>query len=108
MTDKIVVLTTCETEEEAQTIARGLVEKRLAACAQVSPGIRSFYRWQGKIEDSSEVLLLIKTRRDLYGRLEAELKKMHSYDVPEILAMPVVEGAADYLGWMDRGLEAAG
>ena len=108
MTDKIVVLSTCNSEEEARTIARGLVERRLAACVQVTPGIRSVYQWQGKVEEADEFLLVIKSRRDLFDRLQEELRRMHSYDVPEVVALPVVDGSADYLKWLDRELDAAG
>jgi len=104
MTDKIVVLTTCGSEEEARKVARGLVEKRVAACVQVVPAIRSVYWWQGKIEEEGETLLVIKSRRDLFRRLEAELRKLHTYEVPEIVALTVVDGSADYLGWLDREL----
>lgn len=86
-------------------MARGLVEKRLAACVNVTPGIRSIYHWQGAIEEESEHLLVIKSRRDLFGRLRAELEKLHSYDVPEVIALPVVDGSEAYLGWMDQELE---
>ena len=104
MTDKIVVLSTCGSEEEAREIARGLVEKRLAACVNVTPGIRSIYHWQGAIEEDSEYLLAIKSRRDLFEQLRAQLEKAHSYDVPEVIALPVVDGSAAYLNWMDREL----
>lgn len=105
MTDKIVVFSTCGSEQEARKVARGLVEKRLAACVSVTPGIRSIYHWQGAIEEESEHLLVIKSRRDLFGRLRAELEKLHSYDVPEVIALPVVDGSEAYLGWMDQELE---
>ncbi len=108
MTDKIVVLSTCNSEEEARTIARGLVERRLAACVQVTPGIRSVYQWQGKVEEADEFLLVIKSRRDLFDRLQEELRRMHSYDVPEVVALPAVDGSADYLKWLDPGVDAAG
>ena len=104
MTDKIVVLSTCSSEEEARMIARSLVEKRLAACVQLVPGLRSVYRWKGEIEEESEILLVIKSRRDLFRRLEAELRKLHSYETPEIVALTVVDGSADYLEWLDREL----
>ncbi len=104
MTDKIVVLSTCSSEEEARMIARSLVEKRLAACVQLAPGLRSVYRWKGEIEEESEILLVIKSRRDLFRRLEAELRKLHTYETPEIVALTVVDGSADYLEWLDREL----
>ncbi|MCW5981165.1 MAG: divalent-cation tolerance protein CutA [Bryobacteraceae bacterium] len=102
MTDKIVVLSTCDSEEEARRIARSLVEKRLAACVNIAPQVRSIYRWQGAIEESAEYLLVIKSRRDLFERLRAALEAMHSYDVPEAIAVAVVDGLPSYLEWMDR------
>jgi periplasmic divalent cation tolerance protein len=104
MTDKIVVLSTCATEEEAEKLARSLLEARLAACVSVVPRIRSFYRWKGAVESADECLLLIKSSRDLFGQLSETLRKMHSYEVPELLALPVVEGAANYLTWMRANL----
>jgi periplasmic divalent cation tolerance protein len=101
MTDKIVVLNTCASMEEAEKIARRLVETRLAGCVSILPGARSVYRWQGKIEDSGEWLLLIKSSRGHFDGLRAELEKLHSYDVPEIIALPIVDGAANYLNWLE-------
>ncbi len=105
MTDKIVVLSTTDSEEEARRIARGLVELRLAACVQITPGIRSVYQWKGAIEEGAEFLLLIKTRRDLFDQLCEELRRLHSYEVPEVVAVPVVAGLDGYLRWMDGELE---
>ena len=104
MTDKIVVLSTCDSEEQAKRIARHLVEQRLAACVNILPGARSIYRWKDQIEDTSELVLVIKSRRDLFDALRVELEKMHSYEVPEIIALPVVEGAANYLNWLQANL----
>src|SRR5450759_4459408 len=101
MTDKIVVFTTCGSSGEAERLARHLVERRVAACVQITAGVRSFYRWQGELANEEEFQLTIKSRRDLFGALCAELRKVHSYEVPEILALPVVEGAESYLQWMD-------
>ncbi len=104
MTDKIVVLSACDSEEQAATLARHLVERRLAACVNIVAGARSFYRWKGAIEDTPEWLLVIKSRRDLFSALRAEIGKMHSYEIPELLALPVVEGSENYLAWLDREL----
>ena len=106
MTDKIVVLSACASSEEAARIARGLVEKRLAACVNALAGVRSIYRWKGAIEDESEVLLVIKSSRTLFNQLRIELERMHSYEVPEAIAIPVVEGSEPYLAWMERELAA--
>ncbi len=108
MTDKIVVLSTCSTTEEADKIARLVVEERLAACVSVLPGARSMYRWKGAVESAAEFLLIIKSRRDLFERLRCALEKAHSYDVPEVIALPVVDGSANYLNWLEGELDARG
>jgi periplasmic divalent cation tolerance protein len=100
MTDKIVVFSTCASVEDAERIARGLVEGRLAACVNFMPGLRSIYRWRGKVEDAGEILLIIKSTRALFGALRAEIEKLHPYEVPEILAMPVLDGSEKYLAWL--------
>jgi periplasmic divalent cation tolerance protein len=102
MTDKIVVFSTCGSAEEAERIARHLVETRVAACVSITPGLRSIYRWKGAIEDEGEWGLTIKSRRDLFPRLCAELRRVHSYSTPEILAVQVVDGDEAYLAWLDR------
>jgi periplasmic divalent cation tolerance protein len=104
MTDKIVVFSTCASAEEGQRVARTLVEKRLAACVNVIPGIRSVYRWNDAIEDEEEVLLLIKTSRALFEELREEIERLHSYEVPEVIALSIVDGSERYLSWMTREL----
>lgn len=104
MTDKIVVLSTCDSEEKASELARALVEQRVAACVNIVPGARSIYRWQGKIEDAAEWMLVIKSRRDLFEKLRQAILRMHSYEVPEVIALPVVDGSEAYLEWLDREL----
>ncbi|HYM05128.1 MAG TPA: divalent-cation tolerance protein CutA [Terriglobales bacterium] len=106
MTDKIVVLSTASSAEEAEKIARRLVEQHLAACVNVAPGVRSFYRWKGKVEDSGEWLLIIKSSRSRFEALQAEMEKLHSYEVPEVIALAVIEGARNYLQWMEGELGA--
>ena len=106
MTDKIVVLSTCGSAEEAAKIARALVEKKLAACVNVMPAVRSFYRWKDVIEDESESLLVIKSSRALFNQLRVEIEKLHSYEVPEVIAVPIVDGSEGYLEWLDRELAA--
>lgn len=103
-TDKIVVLATCSTQDEAHRIARRLLDLRLAACVQISTPVRSLYRWQGDIEESAEVQLFIKSALPLFGRLRDEIAGLHSYTTPEILALTVAEGDSAYLAWMDREL----
>ncbi len=104
MTDKIVVLSTFASAEEAQRVARVLVEKKLAACVNVIPGIRSVYRWEDAIVDEEEVLLVIKSSRALIQELTDEIERLHSYEVPEVIALSVVDGAERYLAWMNREL----
>jgi periplasmic divalent cation tolerance protein len=107
MTDKIVVLTACDSEEQAARLARHLVEQRLAACVNILPNVRSIYRWKERVEDSGEWMLVIKSRRDLFLALRAEIEKIHSYEVPEMIALPVVDGSEAYLGWLEHELKAA-
>lgn len=107
MTDKIVVLCTCGSAEEGEKIARALVEKRLAACVNIVPEVRSVYRWKGAIEEAGEWLLLIKSNRELFEKLRAELASLHSYEAPEILALPIVDGSESYLNWMEAELHSS-
>ena len=104
MTDKLVILSTCASEAEAETLARALVESHAAACVNVLPAIRSFYRWQGKLESSAECLLVIKSSRARFPDVRAVIEHTHSYEVPEIIALPVDDGARPYLVWMDENL----
>ncbi|HTC61793.1 MAG TPA: divalent-cation tolerance protein CutA [Candidatus Saccharimonadales bacterium] len=103
MTDKFVILVTCGSTAEAKRIARAVVEERLAACVNILPGaVTSIYRWKGKIESAHERLLLIKTSRKHLARLQATIERLHSYDVPEFIALPVTAGSRKYLAWMDE------
>jgi|SRR5579872_281107 len=104
MTDKIVVLSTCGSEEEAGKLARSLVEQRVAACVNVIPRVRSYYRWKGEIESADEYLLVIKSSRVVMPALLAALEKEHSYEVPEVIALSVVDGAPGYLDWLQSSL----
>ena len=105
MTAYIQVLTTTETKSDAQAIARAVVEKRLAACVQTIGPITSTYWWQGEIETAEEWLCVIRSRQDLYERLEEAIREVHPYDVPEILAVPVIAGSKSYLEWLDNELD---
>lgn len=107
MTDKIVVFVTCGKEEESQLLASSLVEKRLAACVNVLPGISSWYWWEKKVTQDREFLLVVKTSRSLYRELEREIQRLHSYSVPEIIALPIVEGSQDYLDWIGESVRKA-
>ncbi|MBF0486224.1 MAG: divalent-cation tolerance protein CutA [Candidatus Omnitrophica bacterium] len=102
MMEHIIVFVTAKDVPEAELIARSLVEKRLAACCNIVKDIHSVYWWQDNIEESSEAFVMIKTRRDLFKLLEAEVKALHSYTMPEILAIPVVDGNSGYLQWVDE------
>lgn len=98
--DAIVVLCSVPSEFDAELLAAALVERSLAACVQVGQGVTSIYRWKGALERSSEKLVLIKTRRDLFTRVEAAIRAAHPYEVPEIIALAVSDGHAPYLAWI--------
>jgi len=100
MTDALVVLVTAPSAEKAAELARALVEERLAACGNVVPGLRSIYRWQGKVEDEAEALLVLKTTRARFEALRERILALHPYEVPEVLALPVEAGSAAYLAWI--------
>jgi periplasmic divalent cation tolerance protein len=98
--DAILVLTACPDEATAARIARDLVESGTAACVSRVPGVHSTYRWQGRLQDEPEVLLIIKTLATRFEALEMRLKSLHPYEVPEIIALPVVNGSPEYLAWL--------
>ena len=98
--ETLLVLTTLPEREAALKLARALVDKRLAACVNILSGCTSVYRWQDNVEHAEEVPLLIKTRAGRYAELEAAIRSLHPYELPEIIAVPVVQGLADYLGWV--------
>ncbi len=102
MTQYIVVLITTADEEEAVRISGELVKARLAGCVNIVKNVRSLYRWQGKTEDSAEVLMIAKTKLELFEPLTRKVKELHSYSVPEILALPVIQGSGDYLSWLSE------
>src|SRR4051812_4387769 len=108
MTDKIVVLSTCATRKDAEKMARALLEERLAACVTVVPRVRSYYHWKGAIEVTDEFLLVVKSSRELFAGISSVFEKLHPYDVPELLALPVVEGAANYLNWLQANVGDTG
>jgi periplasmic divalent cation tolerance protein len=105
MTDKILVLTTAGSEEEARTIARGLVQQHLAACVNIAPGARSIYHWQGKIEETEEYLLIVKTTAEAFARVRDAIQELHSYDLPECIAIPITDGSAAYLTWIAQSVK---
>jgi len=98
--DEIVVFITTSNEDEAAKISRALVESRLAGCVNIIRDIRSIYSWQGKIEDEPEVLMIAKTRKPLLDAFMKKVKELHSYTVPEIIALPIIGGSEDYLKWL--------
>jgi len=100
MSELIVVFVTCGSEEEALKIANALIEEHLAACTNLVSPIRSIYRWEGKIWDEKECLLIIKTQKQRFEELEKKVKSLHSYSVPEIISLPIVEGSSSYLNWL--------
>ncbi len=99
-TDAILVLVTAPNADTAAALARTLVEEGLAACGNLIPGLRSIYRWEGKVQDEAEVLLLLKTRASLFEPLRARLVALHPYQVPEVLRVDIAEGHAPYLAWI--------
>lgn len=106
--ETLLVLTTCGELDEAETLAEALVAERLAACVNVVAGIRSVYRWQGDVERGAEVLLLIKTTRERFTGLEAAIRSRSSYELPEVLAVPVADGSAAYLSWVAEAVASEG
>ncbi len=98
--DNVVVFITASGEEEAARIAHAILAARLAACVNIVKGMRSVYRWKGKIEDEAEVLMIAKTRGALFERLSEKVRELHSYTVPEVIAIPIISGAEGYLKWL--------
>ena len=98
--DNIVVFVTASTEEEATRICRAVVEEGLVACANIIPHIRSIYLWKGEICDEGEVLIIMKTRKERWKAIEKRVQELHSYEVPEVIALPIVEGSDTYLNWI--------
>jgi periplasmic divalent cation tolerance protein len=101
MSDKRIVLTTAGSEEEAQKIARHLVENRMAACVNILPQISSVYRWQGKVEEAREWLLLIKTTGDAFEKVRQAITELHSYELPECICLTIEDGSPKYLQWIE-------
>lgn len=100
MTDKIIVLVTGSNVRECKKIARYLLDQQLIACANVIPLVRSLYHWQGKIVDEPECLMILKSVREHFPLLRAAVEKLHSYSVPEVIALPIIDGAPNYLNWI--------
>lgn len=106
-TETLVVLCTLPDRDQAMRLARALVEEGLAACVNLVPGLTSVYRWQGSVQEDAEVLLLVKTSQAVYTRLEQRIRALHPYELPEIIAVPLQTGQADYLKWIQENLTTA-
>lgn len=106
MTEYLQVTTTTETKEDAQKIAHSIVEKRLAGCVQVIGPITSVYRWKNKIEEANEWLCIMKSRQSLYAELEKTIQKIHPYEVPEIISVPIGGGSMRYLEWLEKEIKS--
>jgi len=102
MPDYIVIYITTGSVNEAEKIGRALVEEKLAACSNIISPIRSIYRWQGKICDDKEALMVLKTRKKHFEQIVKRVETLHSYDVPEIIAIPIIEGSSKYLSWINE------
>lgn len=101
----IAVFITAPSYKEAKRIADAIVSGRLAACANIIPGVKSIFKWQGKIETAREALLIVKTKKSKFDKLKKQIKKLHSYKVPEIIALPIISGNAEYLNWIDESIK---
>jgi periplasmic divalent cation tolerance protein len=104
MTDFIIILVTTGSETEAESIAKALVGEQLAACVNILSPIRSIYRWEGKVTDEREWLLVIKTRLEHFSAVETRVQALHSYQVPEVIAFPIIAGAGGYLRWLGESV----
>ncbi|HZA57173.1 MAG TPA: divalent-cation tolerance protein CutA [Candidatus Udaeobacter sp.] len=107
MQEFILVYVTAGSAAEGDRLARALVEERLAACVNRIAPVQSVYRWQGKVEQSEEELLIVKTRKTLFAALESRVRELHSYSVPEIIAVPIVDGSEGYLRWLGEQLSGS-
>jgi periplasmic divalent cation tolerance protein len=105
MTDKVIVLSTCGSEEEAGKIAQHLVENRLAACVNVIPQVKSIYRWQEKVESAQEWLLLVKTTAEKFTLVRDAIRRLHSYELPECISIAIDGGSVSYLQWIEANVE---
>ncbi|MBI1941673.1 MAG: divalent-cation tolerance protein CutA [Acidobacteria bacterium] len=100
VTDKVVIMVTAASRRECRKIARRLVEAKLAACVNITQGIESIYRWEGKLADEKEFVMLIKSTRGLFSQIKTEISKIHSYHTPEIICLPIIDGSRNYLQWV--------
>ena len=105
MSNKVIAYTTCLDRVEAEKIATHLIEKQFAACVNILPSTKSFYKWQGVIETNDEALMMIKTSRDLIHKVQQVIKQIHSYELPELIVVPIIDGSPDYLAWIEHELK---
>jgi periplasmic divalent cation tolerance protein len=105
MTDKIVVLTTASSNDEARKIGRELVERMLAACVNIVPQVGSIYRWEGEVEEAEEWLLIVKTTRGAFERVREAINQLHSYDLPECICLSIEDGSVEYLSWIGQSVK---
>jgi periplasmic divalent cation tolerance protein len=106
--DLLLVLSTCPGTEVAESLARALLEASLAACVNITPGLRSIYRWNGSVQSDEEVLMMIKTTADRFPALREALVELHPYEVPEVVALPIVDGHDAYLRWIESATASTG
>ena len=104
MPEPVIVLSACESMDDARRIAHRLVEAELAACVNILPGVASVYRWKGKVEEASEVVLLIKSTRTLVAEIQREFREIHLYEVPELVVLSIAGGSAQYLAWLEENV----
>ena len=107
MTDKVVIMVTAASRRECRKIARHLVEEKLAACVNITLAIESIYRWEGKLADEKEFVMLIKSTRELFPEIKAAIAKLHSYHTPEIICLPIIDGSRNYLQWVADSVKPA-
>ncbi|MCR4337705.1 MAG: divalent-cation tolerance protein CutA [Candidatus Omnitrophica bacterium] len=105
-TQHIVVFVTAKDQQQARTISQKLLEAKLVACVNIIPAVESWFWWEGKVDQSQEAMMVIKSRRDLFPQIFKVVKAAHSYQVPEIIALPLVEGSAEYLRWIDESVQS--
>lgn len=105
--EEIVIYVTCASQEEAEKIARSLVEQKLAACANILPKVTSIFSWKGETCNETECMMILKSRLPLFEKLSATIKKLHGYEVPEIIALPIIAGSEDYLKWLYENTKPA-
>ncbi|HMD98842.1 MAG TPA: divalent-cation tolerance protein CutA [Terriglobia bacterium] len=106
MTDKVVILVTAGKLAEAKRIAKHLIEAKLAACVNITQPVQSLYRWEGRIAHDQEVLMIIKSTRELFPEVKAAVCKLHSYKTPEVICLPIVDGSEEYLAWIGASVKS--